>query len=75
MRMALIYGEKKEFSKAISRLTEILNAKPAELKVRDYLGYLYEESKDFQKAIEAYRYNIQLDPKFSDSHMHLGVLL
>ena len=25
--------------------------------------------------METYRYNIHLDPKFADSHIHLGVLL
>ena len=24
--------------------------------------------------METYRYNIHLDPKFADSHVHLGVL-
>lgn len=49
----------------------MLKARPAELKVRDYLGYLYEESKEFPKALEAYQFNIQLDPSYADSHMHL----
>ena len=36
LRMALIHGEQKEYPLAIDSLTQILKARPAELKVRDY---------------------------------------
>ena len=53
--MGLVYGEQKNYPRAIEQLSQILSVRPSELKVRDYLGYLYEETKDYQKAIEAYR--------------------
>jgi tetratricopeptide (TPR) repeat protein len=45
-----------------------------ELKIRDYLGFLYEESKDTKKAIETYTFNVQLEPSYFEGHLHLGVL-
>jgi len=74
LRLALLYGEEKEYPKAIDQLTHILKARPTELKIRDYLGYLYEESKDTKKAIETYTFNIQLEPSYFEGHLHLGML-
>ena len=56
-------------------MNQILTVRPAELKVRDYLGYLYEETKDYAHAIEAYRHNLTLEPSYFEGHLHLGVLL
>ena len=50
LRLALLYGEEKEYSQAIDQLNQILKARPTELKVRDYLGYLYEESKRYEEG-------------------------
>src|SRR5437667_11836678 len=41
----------------------------------DHLSYLYEEMKEFDKAIAEYRTIIQADERYSDAHLHLGYLL
>ena len=51
-------------------------ASGVELKVRDYLGYLYEETKDYPNAILAYIvHNPALERSYFEGHLHLGVLL
>jgi tetratricopeptide (TPR) repeat protein len=72
--MGLVYGEQKNYQKAIEQLNHILVVRPAELKVRDYLGYLYEGTKQYSKAVEAYRQNLTLEPSYFEGHLHLGVL-
>ena len=72
LRMGLVYGEQKNYPKAIQQLTQILTVRPSELKVRDYLGYPYEETKDYPNAIAAYRHNLTLEPSYFEGHLHLG---
>ena len=43
-----------------------------ELRVRDFLGLLYEEMKDYEQAIQIYQANVEIDPTFFDSILHLG---
>ena len=50
LRLALLYGEEKEYPKAIDQLTQILKARPTELKIRDYLGFLYEEVQGHEEG-------------------------
>jgi tetratricopeptide (TPR) repeat protein len=75
LRIGLIYGELKEFSKAVEQIKLVLTLRPNELRVRDHLAYLYEELKDYEKAIAEYQAIIQTDARFADAHLHLGYLL
>jgi tetratricopeptide (TPR) repeat protein len=68
VRKAQIYGEQGNFAE----LNAVLRDRPHELRVRDFLGLLYEEMKDYERAIQAYQANIQIDPTFFDSILHLG---
>ena len=40
--------------------------------MRDFLGLLYEEMKDYERAIQTYQTNVEIDPTFFDSILHLG---
>lgn len=75
IRKALAHVEMNDKPRAIADLERLLQAHPSELRVRDYLGWVYEQVDDVQKAIEAYRTNTRMDATFYDSHIHLGVLL
>lgn len=75
LRIGLIYGEMKEFPKAVEQMKLVLTLRPNELRVRDHLAYLYEEMQDYEKAIAEYGAIIQSDARFSDAHLHLGYLL
>src|SRR5207244_252126 len=54
LRIGLIYGELKDYVKAVEQIKLVLALRPQELRVRDHLAYLYEELKDFDKAIAEY---------------------
>ena len=75
IRKAMISVEMHDFPRAIADLKRLVDADPSELRVRDYLGWVYEQAGDESEAIEAYRTNITMDATFYDSHVHLGVLL
>src|SRR5437660_1595039 len=75
LRIGLIYGELKDYVKAVEQIKRVLALRPQELRVRDHLAYLYEEMKEFDKAIAEYRTIIQADARYSDAHLHLGYLL
>ncbi len=75
IQRALVYVEMKEPLRAVTELEGILEARPSELRVRDYLGWLYEQIDDVDGALDAYRTNIDLDATFYDSRIHLGILL
>ncbi len=51
MRMALILIEKKIYPEAAKRLEEVLELAPESDKVRYYLGAVYEEMKEVDKAV------------------------
>ncbi len=72
VRKAQIYGEMGNFSAAVEELQSVLRDRPNELRVRDFLGLLYEEMKDYEQAIQAYQANVEIDPTFFDSILHLG---
>ena len=75
IQRALVYVEMQEPHRAVTELKGILQAHPSELRVRDYLGWLYEQIDDVEKALDTYRTNIDLDSTFYDSRLHLGILL
>ena len=53
--MGLIYGELKNFPSAIEQLEKVRVARPREVRIRDYLAYLYESSKEYEKALHEYQ--------------------
>ena len=75
LQRALVYVEMNDRRRAITELQGILGTRPSELRVRDYLGWLYEQNDEVEKAIEAYRINVNMDSTFYDSSLHLGILL
>ncbi len=75
IRKALVHAEMQDTPRAIADLKRLVHVYPSELRVRDYLGWVYEQTDDFKDAIEAYRTNITMDATFYDSRIHLGFLL
>ena len=75
IRRALVSVEMDDSQRALADLKRLVHAHPSELRIRDYLGWVYEQVGDVQEAIEAYRTNITMDATFYDSSLHLGVLL
>ncbi len=75
IRRALVSVEMDDSHRALADLKRLVHAHPSELRVRDYLGWVYEQVGDEQEAIEAYRTNITMDATFYDSSIHLGMLL
>ena len=75
LKMALILIEKKIYDKATVKLEEILREAPESDKVRFYLGAVYEETKQEEKAIVQYR-KIPAGSRFySDAVTHAAYLL
>ncbi len=75
LKLALILIERKEYRRAIGRLEEILKEVPDSDKVRFYLGAVYEELKEDDKAlVEFKRLNAQ-SVFYSESVIHAAYLL
>lgn len=54
LRLSALYYQVKNFSKAAEVLQEVLQRTPSSNKVHYYLGVIYEESGEFEKAREQY---------------------
>lgn len=75
IQKALVYAERNDARRAIKDLKRIIRSHPSALRVRDYLGLLYEQIDDVEQAIDAYLTNVNADATFYDSRVHLGYLL
>src|SRR5439155_1138796 len=66
LRIGLIYGELKDYVKAVEQIKLVLALRPQELRVRDHLAYLFEE------LVHEMEEAIRLDPKHADALNYLG---
>ena len=53
---------------------EILNRNPEHLDAQNNLGLIFQELKEYQKAINSYEKAMQIDPKYVDTYYNLGRL-
>lgn len=74
LRRGLILADKKDHAGAIEELEWVTRSRPNELKIRDYLAYLYEEVRNYDRAITEYQEILKIDAEFVDARVHLGYL-
>ncbi len=74
MKIALILIEKKEYSKAASRLEDILLMAPDSDKIRFYLGAVYEELGRSRPAIKNYKLVPPESQYFTEAMIHAAHL-
>ncbi len=75
LKMALILIEKKIYDKATVKLEEILKEAPESDKIRFYLGAVYEETKQEDKALAQYKKIPSGSRFYSDSVTHAAFIL
>lgn len=75
MKMALILIEQKKYSLAVEKLTQILELAPESDKVRFYLGAVYEETHESDKAINEFKQIDSTSTFFTDAVVHTAYLL
>lgn len=75
VRIALIQIEKKDYEKAAVRLEEILTEAPDSDKIRFYLGAVYEEMGQKDKAVANYKQVPSASTYFGDATIHAAFLL
>jgi tetratricopeptide (TPR) repeat protein len=73
--MALILIEKKIFDQATLKLEEILKEVPESDKVRFYLGAVYEETRQDEKAIQQFKMIPKDSQYFAEAVVHAAYLL
>jgi len=64
-----------QFSAAVTKLKEAIEADPENAELHDELGSVYAQHKDWSNAGQAFTAAIQLNPDFAMAHMHLGITL
>ncbi|MBL6990762.1 MAG: tetratricopeptide repeat protein [Bacteriovoracaceae bacterium] len=75
VKLGIIYTDENRIDEAKSIFKEILKQAPNSDKVLYYLGSLYQETEDYNQAIEYFN-NIQSDsPLFYDSCLQIGKML
>ena len=66
-----LYFDSKRFSEAEGQFIQSLNCEP-NLAAYDHLGYIYEQTGDLQRAEQAFRSAVAMNPNDSHAHFHLG---
>lgn len=75
VRLGILYTEAGQYEKAKYLLESILDFLPMNDKILFYLGTLYQQTQDFEKALETYSKIPQESPLFHDSHLQISVIL
>ncbi len=68
-----ILAEKKEYAHAIEKLLPVIDAAPEERQLQGYLAFLYEENKEYDKAIATYQTLLAGEHSY-DIRLRLGAL-
>ncbi len=75
VRLGILYTDAKQYDKAIGVFKEILAAVPTSDKVLYYLGSLYQQTSDFEKALESFHKIPEESPLYVDSSMQIAQIL
>lgn len=75
LKMSLILIEKKIYDRAIGKLEEVLKEAPESDKVRFYLGAVYEETKQDEKALVHFKKIPAVSQYFGEASIHSAYLL
>lgn len=73
-KMAFILIEQQRFAEAVTRLEDVLALEPSSDKIRFYLGAVFEETKDFEQAIENFKLIPVGSTYFKESVIHTAYL-
>jgi tetratricopeptide (TPR) repeat protein len=74
VKIGLIHFEQERYEDAAFWFKEALKLNPALSKVRYYLATTYEESEDFDKAIEEFQRIVASEDTYVDSRVHLAFI-
>ncbi|HEY8270012.1 MAG TPA: tetratricopeptide repeat protein, partial [Pseudobdellovibrionaceae bacterium] len=75
LKMALILIERKDFIAAAAKLEDILRDAPESDKIRFYLGAVYEETKDYEKAIYQFKKIPTASQFFGEAMVHTAYMM
>lgn len=75
VRLGILYTDAKEFKKAIGVFKEILAAVPTSDKVLYYLGSLYQQTQDHEKALDSFSKISESSSLYVDSSMQIAQIL
>lgn len=75
MKMALILIEQKKYAPAIDKLEQVLRDAPESDKVRFYLGAVYEETQQNEKAVREFKKIPATSTFFGEAIVHSAYLL
>ncbi|MGZ3746829.1 MAG: tetratricopeptide repeat protein [Pseudobdellovibrionaceae bacterium] len=75
LKMALILIERKDFATAAAKLEDILREAPESDKIRFYLGAVYEETKDFEKATYQFKKIPASSQFFGEAMVHTAYIM
>ncbi len=75
VRLGILYTDAKHYDKAIGVFNEILAAVPTSDKVLYYLGSLYQQTKDMEKALSSYAKIQQESSLYVDSSLQIAQIL
>ena len=72
--LAILNHEKNNLLVAKNLYNEVLKIDPNHIGALSNLGTVFNQLKDFQKAINCYEKIIEIDPLYSSSYINLGVV-
>lgn len=75
VRLGILYTDAKMYDKAIGVFKEILAAVPTSDKVLYYLGSLYQQTSDFEKALDSFNKIEEDSSLYVDSSMQIAQIL
>jgi tetratricopeptide (TPR) repeat protein len=70
--LAILYGERGSFEKALALLNDALKSYPGDVEMHFLRAGLYANIKDHTNTVHAYQSVIALDPKHISAHLYLG---
>ncbi|MFZ6051507.1 tetratricopeptide repeat protein [Halocola ammonii] len=68
------YLSNQMFDEAKSRLNEAIEKNPEDKNLFYALGVVYDELEEDEKAVEAYKSALEIDPDYFDANFNLGIL-
>ena len=64
-----------QFSRAVAKIKEAIEASPHNAELHDELGSIYAQRKDWPNAKQAFDDALAIDPNLAMAHLHLGLAL
>ena len=72
--LAILYAQSRQRAQAIAGFSKAVNMNPRNAVAWNWLGILYRESSDYQRAENAYLHALSIKPDYAGAHLNLAIL-